>query len=284
MIDLHLHTTASDGLVAPDALVPRLQQSGIRLFSVTDHDTVAALPIVRDHARTHGLGFLPGIEVTAVDRGSDVHILGYGFDCTDRTLLEFLAAQRADRVSRARSIMTKLADLGAPLDIDAVLSQATAGRAIGRPQIARALVARGHVATVSDAFDRWIGRDGPAYVARRGASAADVVRLLQSVGGIASMAHPAVTRRDELIAPLAAAGMTALEVWHSDHDEPTTAKYEALAAAHGLEMTGGSDFHGDAAGRVCRIGRVGVPPERFDRLVAALHRAGSPALETLSAS
>jgi 3',5'-nucleoside bisphosphate phosphatase len=275
VIDLHLHTTASDGLLPPDALIDRIVSAGIDTFSVTDHDTVASLPRAAARAREQGLRFLPGIEITSVDSGGDVHMLAYGFDPASPRLLDFLREQRANRVARARRIAERLAQLSVPIDIDAVIgSSAEEGRAVGRPQLARALVAKGYAGSVGEAFDLWLGKGRPAYMPRSGASPTEVVSLISEVGGIVSMAHPGVTRRDDLIPKLAARGMCAIEVWHSDHDETVTARYLALAEALGLAATGGSDFHGDIPDRNARLGQAVVPEGAFERLLKRLEDVG----------
>jgi predicted metal-dependent phosphoesterase TrpH len=190
--------------------------------------------------------------------------------------LEFLRDSRADRVARARRIAERLAQLSVPIDIDALIgSSPEEGRAVGRPQLARALVAKGYAGSVSEAFELWLGKGRPAYMPRSGASPAEVVALIGEVGGIVSMAHPGVTKRDDLIPALAARGMSAIEVWHSDHDETVTARYLALAEALGLLATGGSDFHGDIPDRNARLGRAVVPEGAFDRLLARLKTAGA---------
>jgi len=275
VIDLHLHTTASDGLLTPDALVGRLLAAGIDTFSVTDHDTVAGLAEASDCARQHGLRFLPGIEITAIDSGGDVHMLAYGFDPTSERLLQFLKSQREARITRARRMAARLSELNMPIDVEALIgSSAEEGRAVGRPQLARALVAAGHAVSVAEAFELWLGSGRLAYMPRTGASPAEVVELVGSVGGVVSMAHPGVTKRDDLIPKLAASGMSALECWHSDHDETVTARYLALAEALGLAATGGSDFHGDLPDRSARLGRAVMPSGAFDRLLARLPRHG----------
>jgi predicted metal-dependent phosphoesterase TrpH len=276
VIDLHLHTTASDGLLAPDALVARVAAAGIHTFSITDHDTVAGLAQAAAAARLHGLRFLPGIEVTAVDEEGDIHMLGYGFDPEAPALAVFLRDQRAARVVRVRAMIRRLADMGMTVDEGEVLAAASdSGRAVGRPQIARALMARGVVSSVSQAFDVWLGRGRPAYVPRTGASPAEVIAIVSAAGGLVSMAHPGVTRRDDLIAGLASRGLGALEVWHSDHDARASERYQAQAAALGLLATGGSDFHGDSPDRPGRLGEVGLPAPAFDLLLDRLRASGS---------
>jgi 3',5'-nucleoside bisphosphate phosphatase len=274
VIDLHLHTTASDGLLAPDALVSRLISAGIDTFSVTDHDTVAGLAAAASCARAKGLRFLPGIEITAVESGGDVHMLAYGFDPESEKLLAFLRGQREARITRARRMGARLAELNMPIDIEALIgSSAEEGRAVGRPQLARALVAAGHAVSVAEAFELWLGSGRTAYMPRTGATPKEVIELIASVGGVVSLAHPGATKRDDLIPGLAAHGLAALEVWHSDHDETVTARYLALAEALGLLATGGSDFHGDLPDRSARLGRAVMPSGAFDRLIARLPRA-----------
>jgi 3',5'-nucleoside bisphosphate phosphatase len=270
VIDLHLHTTASDGHLAPARLVARARAAGITVLSVTDHDTVAGLAEARSAAETLGLAFVAGIEITAVERAKDVHLLGYFFDPEDPDLAAFLTAQRADRVRRVAAIAARLAALGVPIDA-AALTRRTAerpGTSVGRPQVADALVAAGHVADRTEAFDRFIGADGPAFVPRQGASPEEVIAIIRRAGGLASLAHPVLVRNDAIIARLAAAGLPALEVCHAEHDAATEHHYRQIAAANCLAVTGGSDFHGDSSHHPAALGVVHLPPEDFARLQA----------------
>ena len=267
MIDLHMHTTASDGTLAPAALVDRAHAAGIRTMSVTDHDTMAGVPEAAAAAAGRGIEFLPGIEITAVADGRDVHMLGYFLDPAPARLDRFLADQRQDRVRRAREMGEKLAALAVPIPIERLIEKASAaGRAVARPVVARALVEAGHCATPQEAFDRWLADGGPAYVARRGASPAEVVRLVSEAGGLASLAHPGLLRRDDLIPGLAESGLGAIEAFHSDHDAAAEARYQRLADRHGLAVSGGSDFHGERHHRAKSFGRVGLPRVRYETL------------------
>lgn len=268
LIDLHLHTTASDGRSSPEVLVREVIAAGITTFAVADHDTVAAIPVVRRLAEDARLEFVPGVEITAVHLGRDVHMLGYFFDADSPALLQFLEDSRSDRLRRARLMCEKLAACNVPVSFDDLLRQAgpTSGKSIARPLVANALLRAGHVASVQDAFDRFLAEGRPAYVARTGASPADVVRLIADAGGITSLAHPGPLGRDELIPALATAGLTALECFHSEHDEATTARYLGLAQTHDLLVTGGSDFHGAGDRRADAFGRVGLPRDRFELL------------------
>ena len=267
MIDLHLHTNASDGHLSPEALVARVASAGVTVMAVTDHDTVAGLDRAETAARARGIRFVPGIEITSVEDGRDVHVLGYFFDRTHRPFTEFLDAQRADRRRRVRAMVERLAALGMPLDIDELLAR-QGEHAVGRPAIAAALVRAKHVATMREAFDRFLGTGGAAFVARQGAAALDVVAVIREAGGLASIAHPGVHRDPELIERLTAkdGALDAIEVFHTDHDEGATARLLELAGRRGLLVTGGSDFHGDDSGREVGLGRINLPAAHFDRL------------------
>ncbi|HJZ71151.1 MAG TPA: PHP domain-containing protein [Vicinamibacterales bacterium] len=277
MIDLHTHTTASDGRCTPAELVARAQAAGVTVLGVTDHDTVAGCDAAGAACVAAGIGFVAGIEITAVREEADLHILGYFIDSSAPPLLAFLARQRQQRIERVRRMIAKLADLGIPLDADTILRRAVAnpGVAIGRPWIARALVASGHVTTTSEAFSSWLGRGRPAFVAREGATAADVIAHIHDAGGIVSMAHPGVTGRDAWIPDLVAAGLDAIEVYHMDHDEAATERYRAVAERYGLAISGGSDFHGDESHGAPQPGSVSLPKEEYERL------RRSPAIKNL---
>lgn len=268
MIDLHLHTTASDGTLSPAALVGRAAAAGLRIIAVTDHDTLDGLPEAQAAAAAHAIRVVEGVEITAVEDRRDVHMLAYFVDPANAGLLEFLAAQRADRIRRVREIADRLAVLGFPVDVTALLAAAVRapGRSVGRPQIANALVAAGHARDRDDAFDRLLGNDCPAYVPRRGATPDEVVAIARAAGGIVSMAHPGLTRRDQIIPRLARAGLAALEVRHSDHDAVMEQHYRTLAAQHGLAVSGGSDYHGEGGHRACMLGALTLSFEDFSGL------------------
>jgi hypothetical protein len=270
VIDLHLHTTASDGRCTPRELVERASAAGVTILAVTDHDTMASVVEVRTSARARGIEALPGIEITAVEDGRDVHMLGYFLDQDDRALVAFLEQQREIRVDRVRAIARRLADLGVAIDAEALVDghDRGSGVSIGRPVVARALQAAGHVTSIGEAFDRFLGQDRPAFVPRAGLPPVEVIRLVHGAGGLVSLAHPGRTRIDARIAALAAAGLDALEVHHSDHDAPTGQRYHAMAVQLGLLETGGSDFHGDPARRL-EPGAATLPFDAWERLRAA---------------
>ena len=269
MIDLHLHTTASDGTLTPSELVFRARDAGLAIISITDHDTTAGSDAARAVARDAGLQLIPGIEISAVADGRDVHVLGYFIDTASASLRAFLDRQREDRIRRVVGMRERLSALGCPIDVAPILAAAARGQSVGRPQIAAALVDAGHVRTRDEAFERFLEFGGAAYVPRVGASPEAVVAIVHAAGGIASLAHPGIGPRDHLIAPLAAAGLDAVEAGHSDHDAATQVRYRALAADLGLLVTAGSDFHGETGHRVSRLGTVTLPPEDFEKLSRA---------------
>jgi len=269
MIDLHTHTTASDGRLSPAQLVARASSAGVTVLAVTDHDTVGACGAVAEACAKARIAFVPGIEITAALMGDDVHMLGYLFDPQSPALARFLDAQRLRRVDRVREMIDRLARFDIRLDAEAILRPALedAAKSAGRPWIARALVDGGHVASTAEAFDRWLARDRPAFVPRSAATPADVIARIHDAGGIASIAHPGLLGRDEWIPGFAAAGLDAIEAHHSRHDADTTSHYRLMAQKMTLGVSGGSDFHGDESHGAPNPGAVSLPQADFDRLV-----------------
>ena len=236
-------------------------------MAVTDHDTVAAVAEVRALALESGMQAISGIEITAVEEGRDLHVLGYLFDPQNEALGAFLRVQRAARIARVEAIGSRLAALGVPVDLGPSLRQATreSGRSVGRPQVARAMVDAGHVADTQEAFDRWLGDGCPGYVPREGPRPVAVIEIIHQAGGIASLAHPGKLGLTARIPSLAEAGLDAVEAFHPDHDASLVSQYIQLARDLDLLLTGGSDFHGDPAhGRA--PGAVTLPAAEFARL------------------
>ena len=276
MIDLHTHTTASDGQREPAALVERARAAGVHVLGVTDHDTTAGVAAATAAGAALGVAVVAGIEITAVLDARDVHVLGYFVDPGSTLLAGFLSDQRADRVRRARAIGDRLRELGCPIDVDALVAKTPPGRSLARPTIAAALVEAGHVASTKEAFDRLIGEGRPAYMGRLGASPAEVIAIVGRAGGVASLAHPGLLQRDDIIPGLAAAGLTAIEVYHSDHGEDDVARYVAVARELGLAITGGSDFHGADSHRHAALGAVALPQDDYARLCERAGRVPMP--------
>jgi predicted metal-dependent phosphoesterase TrpH len=245
----------------------------VTTLAVTDHDTVAACDAVERACAVAGVQFVSGIEVTAVLDDVDVHVLGYFVDPCSPSLLDFLEGARRQRLSRVRAIVDRLAACGIALDPDAIVQPGVTdtGKAAGRHRVARALVSAGHVASTNEAFDTWLARGRPAFVPRTGATPEEVIERLRHAGGVVSLAHPGLTNVDPSIPRFVAAGLDALEVYHSRHDDTTTERYLRMARDLKVLVTGGSDFHGDPAHGPTDPGSVTLPPEAFERLV---QRAG----------
>jgi hypothetical protein len=276
LIDLHTHTTASDGRCTPAELVARASAAGVTVLSVTDHDTLAGCEAAASACRAHGVEFVAGIEITAVvddvdvDVDVDVHVLGYFVDRQSSSLARFLAQQRRRRVDRVRRMIDRLATYGMVLDADAILQPALqdASTSVGRPWIARALVAAGHVATTNEAFERWLVRGRPAFVRRLAAPPPEVFDLIHAAGGLASLAHPVLVGHDEWLPGFAAVGLDALEAYHSDHDAAATRHYLTVASRLGLAVSGGSDYHADESHGPGGPGSVSLPRDAFEQLKA----------------
>jgi predicted metal-dependent phosphoesterase TrpH len=270
VIDLHLHTNASDGLLTPTELVAYVAMSGVRIFAVTDHDTTDGLNEAAAGAARHAVRLVPGIEITAVDRARDVHMLGYFFDRNDAGFEQFLAAQRATRIARIIEIARRLDALGMPVDVQSIVDEARrdTSKSIGRPRLARAMIEAGYVSSTREAFDTWLGKGCPAFIERAGASPEEVIAIVHRAGGIVSLAHPGRTRIDDRIAALRDAGLDAIEVYHSDHDPAMVTTYLAMARQLDFLVTGGSDFHGDPTHGI-EPGGSRLPEDEWARLLGS---------------
>jgi predicted metal-dependent phosphoesterase TrpH len=269
LIDLHTHTTASDGQCTAGELVARAAAAGVQVLAVTDHDTVAACRDAGEACAAADIEFVVGIEVTAVRDAVDVHTLGYFLDLDSPALADFLTEQRRQRIARVRQMIDRLAGFGIPLDAAAILQPAVddPSKSAGRPWIARALVAAGHVASTSEAFDRWLAGGRPAFVPRVAATPEQVFAHVHAAGGIASIAHPGLLKHDEWLPALVEAGLDAIEAYHSDHDAAATSRYVQMAAEFGVAVSGGSDYHADPRRRRV-LGGVGLPRDDYERLKA----------------
>jgi predicted metal-dependent phosphoesterase TrpH len=266
MIDLHLHTTASDGQLEPEQLVHRAAAVGLSVIAVTDHDTMAGVAPALRAAAARGVTVVPGIEITSVLDGKDLHVLGYYLDPRAPALAALLQAQQSERAARAREIADALAREGVPIDIEALLATAAArGGSVARPQIAGALVAAGHAPNVADAFERWLGEGRRAFVPHLGRGPAEVVSTIAEAGGTASLAHPGTSARDDIVPALVDVGLAAIEAYHSAHDAAQQAGYVALARRYGLAVTGGSDYHGDGLRRAEFFGVMTLPADEFEQ-------------------
>lgn len=268
--DLHLHSTASDGVLAPAALVELAARAGCPAIALTDHDSVAGVPEALAEAATTPVTVIPAVELSAGVDGRDMHVLGYHVDHTDPTLLARLQRLREIRAERAERIVASLHEAGIDVALEDVLRLADGG-AVGRAHVAQLLVSTGHAASVEDAFKRLLGRAAPHYIPKPLAAPAEVIGWILDAGGVPVLAHPGLSQVDDLIAELVGDGLAGIEAHHSAHDAETVHRYVELAHRLGLIVTGGSDFHGlDREGD--QLGRANVPVDVVDRLAEARDR------------
>ena len=242
--DLHLHTSASDGVYTADQLARLVQRADVTLFSVTDHDTLAALPAAANAAYDRGLAFIPGVEIST-EASEEVHILGYGVNPQDAVLNAAFERMAKERVQRIYAMADRLRELGMPLPMEEIARQA--GASMGRPLLARAMVERKYVGSVPEAFEKYLGRGCPAYVPRVTLSAAQAISLLRERGAVPVLAHPGLLQwpAERFLPMLDAwqdAGLMGLEVYHPGNSD-NYPSWDRLARQRRLLVTGGSDFH-----------------------------------------
>ena len=262
LVDLHAHSTASDGTQPPGEVLAAAARAGVDVLALTDHDTTAGWAEASEAAYRVGVALVPGVEVSCQADGVSVHLLGYLHDPAAPGLAAELHRARESRRTRARRIVDKLS-AAVPLTFEEVLAGVPTGATLGRPHIADALVAKGVVATRDEAFATWLHAGSPYYAVHYAPDAVRAVRLVRAAGGVPVMAHPFAARRgylvdDEVIEEMADAGLAGLEVHHPDHDAPARRHGLALAARLGLLVTGASDYHG--AGKPNRLGECVTDP------------------------
>lgn len=281
-IDLHCHTTASDGRHSPTELVQMAAELGLRAIAVCDHDSTEGLDEALAAGRAAGVEVIPSVELSCdVDQG-ELHMLGYFPDYADRAFQAELSRLREGRLGRAQAMVRKLNALGYPISFERVQTLAGDG-AIGRPHVAQALIEARLVQNKGEAFERLIGRNGPAYVERAKLSPADACRMIRRVGGLPVFAHPFIALAsgrvlepmpvEASLPALVAAGLAGLEVYYSNYTPVLIDRLLRLARQHGLLVTGGSDFHGEGSAGAA-LGGVYVPAKCLTALKAARSRAG----------
>ncbi|MCP2259591.1 hypothetical protein LX15_003296 [Streptoalloteichus tenebrarius] len=283
-IDLHVHSTASDGTDTPDALVAAAAAAGLDVVALTDHDTTAGWDLA-SAALPPGLRLVPGAELSCVSpdgRGGQatVHLLAYLFDPDSPAVVAEQTRLRLERRERLRRMAERMAADGFPVDADELMAALPTGATAGRPHLARALVAAGVVSSVDEAFARYLGTGGPYYLGRTDTPVHTAIDMIAEAGGVTVLAHPFARTRGPVVTPevvveLAGRGLAGLEVDHPDQDAPTRAELRALATDLDLIITGSSDYHG--TNKTVRLGQETTAPEAFERL---LDRAGADRVVT----
>ncbi len=273
--DFHLHSTASDGVHSPAWVVETAAARGLAALALTDHDTTDGLAEAREAADRLGLQLVPGIELSTDLGKADVHLLGYGLDVDSKPLQEFLRWQREGRLARVQTIVRILRENGMPIEVDRVLQ--IAGEAtVGRPHVARALLEKGYVASVQEAFDLWLGNGKPADVDRDKLIPEDAIRLIHENGGVVFVAHAIFIGDDypEAVESLARWGLDGIETYYKHYDAETIRAHERIAARLGLAKSGGSDYHGLGNPDDREIGDIPFADDQVDAFLDYLERQG----------
>lgn len=269
--DLHVHTNVSDGTFSPRKVVEYAGMQGLDAIAITDHDTCAAIGPSLRAAETIGIEIIPGVELTAELDDDEIHILGYFIDWQDKQFTQRLEEFCRVREERAKEILRRLGEQGIDLKYEDLMDVAGPGPgSVGRLHIAQLLYRKGKVSSIKDAFTKYIGANLPAYVKKFKLSPKEAVDMIKSVGGVAGLAHPKTINTDnkslkDIVGMLAAEGIQAIEVYHSDHNAGDSAEFKKIADEYGLLITGGSDCHGLGKKEVL-LGKVKVPYELVEKL------------------
>ncbi len=270
-VDLHLHSTASDGREAPADVVRLATGAGLAVIALTDHDTLSGVAVARDATQGTDLRVIAGCEFSVRVPWGELHLLGYFLPLDDRELEGFLAQQRHGRAERMDRIVQRLQASGVSVTLADIVQRA-AGAALGRPHAAHAIVRQGAATDVNDAFDRYLGRGRPAFVAKTLPPVADVSDLIRRCGGVSSAAHLKDRAGRSALARLRDAGVDGVEVLHPAHDEATRVRIERLVRELDMLPTGGSDWHGGGVGGLGRAGLGEIPvPHEWLEAIEDLH-------------
>lgn len=274
MIDLHTHSTCSDGTDPPERIPELAAAAGCTAVALTDHDTFAGLPAAKARAAALGIRLVPGCEVSCRYRGASAHVLVYFADDPDTPLAEELARLRDDRVSRNRRLAARLEELGLPVTYEELVAEAAGEESAGRPHVAAVLVRHGAADSIPDAFDRWLGEGRPAYVPKSRVPPADIAAVARASGAVAVLAHPlslglAPAELDAAVGELAECGFAGIESYYARYAPGTRAELVAIAARHHLVATGGSDYHGSVKGGLT-VGRGEGDLDVPDEVLASL--------------
>lgn len=274
-VDLHLHSTASDGLFSPVEIVAMAAERGLSVIALTDHDTVDGIIPALEAARAFpNLKVIPAVELsTDVPRG-EAHVLGYFINHTAPEFKDTLDRFRNSRIGRAQGMVAKLKDLGIPIEWQRV-QEIAAGSSIGRPHIARAMLEKGYITSFKEAFTRYISRDGPAYVEREKVTPSEAVELILKASGLPVLAHPfTVGNAETMIIELKGAGLVGIEAYYNSYSADDINTLTGWASKHNLIATGGSDFHGLDLSTETPIGGAEVPMESAEQLIALARQRG----------
>ena len=268
LVDLHVHSTASDGKLSPSAIIIKAAEIGLKVISLTDHDSVDGIvPALQAVKAFPNLTFIPGVEISTDLADGEAHILGYFIDYTNPELVKSLEKFRGSRLNRGKRMVEKLAALGIFIDWPRVQEIAGEG-AIGRPHVAQAMLEKGYISRFEEAFDKYIGHGGPAYVEREKMTPEEAVALVVRAKGLPVLAHPFTVKEPEaMVISLKKAGLVGIEAYYKENTPEQTAATLQLAEKYGLIATGGTDYHGIDDRKEVMMGGVEVPLESAEKLI-----------------
>jgi predicted metal-dependent phosphoesterase TrpH len=275
-IDLHIHSTASDGTLTPAQILQEARQAGLGVISVADHDTTSGVPEALEAQEGNDIIVVPGVEISASHPSGEAHILGYWMDYEDPAFQAFLARPRSTRSPRIVEMCKCLRGLGLEVEAEEVFEEAGGKEAVGRPHLAKVLVAKGYVKDMEEAFRGYLTKGAPAYVKRIKNSTAETIATIHRFGGISVIAHPGLLKDPGLVDSLIREGAMGIEVLCHEHDSAAAERYSEMAESKGLLKTGGSDYHGDMLEKSFRLGDLQVPYSFYLELKAAKARIQSP--------
>ena len=267
-IDLHVHSTASDGILSPAEVVAEAAARDVWLLSIADHDTTDGISEALTAAKEAGLTLVPAVELSVGAETHEIHVLGYFIDPDDQPLQDILRTLRGARDLRNEHIVARLKELGAPIDLARVREIAGDG-SVGRPHIAKALIEAGHCASIGEAFGRYLARGKPGYVGRERLGPAEAAQAIRQAGGIPVLAHPGKLGHRRRIEEIVDTGMEGVEAYHSDHVEMDVKLILDIAEARNLLVTGGTDSHGPHPDRTVEIGSLDIPEWVGEKFLAS---------------
>lgn len=249
--DLHVHTNKSDGIYSISEIIPKAKKAGLKAFAITDHDTVAALPDIAELQPTTDIEIIPGIEISVYESGGELHMLGYYIDHKNNDISSMVEKVQRVRTQRIFDVCDKLKKINMDIKPEEVLAVAGDTYSLGRPHIAKVMLAKNYVSTLKEAFVKYLSSGNPGFVPKHKISAGDAIDLIKGAGGVAVLAHPFLNKQIRLIEPLIRKGIKGIEVYYSMHTPDQVNHLKQLANKYGLVQTGGSDYHGETHNSIC---------------------------------
>jgi predicted metal-dependent phosphoesterase TrpH len=268
-VDLHLHTSYSDGLLSPHEMVKEAKASGLKAVGIVDHDTIEGIVPAIEAGKIEDVEIVPGVELSSQCDGRDIHVIGYYFDMESPKFKKYLTLFRKERYKRAEKMVKNLNNLGIHVSMDEVEGRAK-GNCIGRPHLAEILMEKGYIETFQEAFHKYIGYGSKAYEEKYQIVPEEAIRLISEAGGLSFLAHPSYAIHDDMIFRLIKAGLDGIEIYHPKLDQNRMRHLQDIVREHCLLISGGSDCHGGRSGEIC-IGKYNVP---YSILEAIKQRAG----------